>query len=308
MYKKLLALFICFTINLTCAFALDDGLKFDKSYAQQVQKERAAISNALILSPEQTECKNQIARKYSKLLDEKFDALSEANIELKLLKAKNVSCDEINAQEKTINSLKKDINDLIAQENKEFKKILDEAELIVPDGIGIKIGLKLKGYSVERIPGIDFTRTLLDWCAKNNKPIAIIGSKEEVISKAVENLKNEISGLDIVYYHNGYFDNNDEIYNSLKEANARLILVALGSPKQEFFIYNAKKILPPCLMIGIGGSLDVWSGNVKRAPKIFQTLCIEWLYRTICQPERFKRIFPTIPLFLWKVITYKKEK
>lgn len=195
-----------------------------------------------------------------------------------------------------------------AENNPEFKKILDEAELIVPDGIGIKIGLKLKGHSVERVPGIDFARTLLDWCAKNNKPVAIIGSKEEVISKAVENLKNEISGLDIVYYHNGYFDNNEEIYNSLKEANARLILVALGSPKQEFFIYNAKQILPPCLMIGIGGSLDVWSGNVKRAPKIYQKLCIEWLYRTICQPERFKRIFPTIPLFLWKVITYKKEK
>ena len=195
-----------------------------------------------------------------------------------------------------------------AENNPEFKKILDEAELIVPDGIGIKIGLKLKGYNVERVPGIDFARTLLDWCAKNNKPVAIIGSKEEVISKAVENLKNEISGLDIVYYHNGYFDNNEEIYNSLKEANARLVLVALGSPKQEFFIYKAKQVLPPCLMIGIGGSLDVWSGNVKRAPKIYQKLCIEWLYRTICQPERLKRIFPTIPLFLWKVITYKKDK
>ena len=195
-----------------------------------------------------------------------------------------------------------------AENNPEFKKILDEAELIVPDGIGIKIGLKLKGYNVERVPGIDFARTLLDWCAKNNKPVAIIGSKEEVISKAVENLKNEISGLDIVYYHNGYFDNNEEIYNSLKEANARLVLVALGSPKQEFFIYKAKQVLPPCLMIGIGGSLDVWSGNVKRAPKIYQKLCLEWLYRTICQPERLKRIFPTIPLFLWKVITYKKDK
>ena len=160
-----------------------------------------------------------------------------------------------------------------AENNPEFKKILDEAELIVPDGIGIKIGLKLKGYNVERVPGIDFARTLLDWCAKNNKPVAIIGSKEEVISKAVENLKNEISGLDIVYYHNGYFDNNEEIYNSLKEANARLVLVALGSPKQEFFIYKAKQVLPPCLMIGIGGSLDVWSGNVKRAPKIYQKLC-----------------------------------
>jgi len=195
-----------------------------------------------------------------------------------------------------------------AESNPEFKKILDEAELIVPDGIGIKIALKLKGKSVERIPGIDFARTLLDWCAKNEKPVAIIGSKEEVISKAVDNLKNEIEGLNIIYYHNGYFENDEDIYNSLKEADARLILVALGSPKQEFFIYNAKQILPPCLMIGIGGSLDVWSGNVKRAPKIYQKLGIEWLYRTVCQPERFKRIFPVLPLFLWKAITYKKDK
>ena len=195
-----------------------------------------------------------------------------------------------------------------AEKNEEFKKILEEAELIVPDGVGIKIALKLKGKDVERVPGVDFARTLIDWCAKNNKPIAIIGAKEEVVTKAVENLKSEVEGLNIVYYHNGYFENNNEIYDELKNANARLVLVALGSPKQEFFIYNAKNILPPCLMIGIGGSLDVWSGNVKRAPKIYQNLGLEWLYRTICQPERFKRIFPAIPKFLWKVITYKEEK
>ena len=180
--------------------------------------------------------------------------------------------------------------------------------MVVPDGVGIKIALKLKGHNVERIPGIDFARRLLEWCAKNNKPVAIVGSKEEVITKAVENLKNEIENLDIVYYHNGYFDNNEEIYENLKQANPRLILVALGSPKQEYFIYGAKNNLPPCLMIGIGGSLDVWSGEVKRAPKIYQKLGLEWLYRTVSQPERFKRIFPALPLFLWKVITFKEDK
>ena len=195
-----------------------------------------------------------------------------------------------------------------SEKNEDFKKILEDAELIVPDGIGIKIAFKLKGKNVERVPGVDFARTLIDWCAKNNKPVAIIGAKEEVVTKAVENLKSEVDGLNIVYYHNGYFDNNNEIYDELKNANAKLVLVALGSPKQEFFIYNAKNKIPPCLMIGIGGSLDVWSGTVKRAPKIYQKLGLEWLYRTVCQPERFKRIFPAIPKFLWKVITYKEEK
>ena len=194
------------------------------------------------------------------------------------------------------------------EHNQEFKQIIEEAEMVIPDGIGIKIALKLKGQDCTRIAGIDFARRLLEECAKNSDSVAIIGSKEEVITKAVENLKNEISGLNIVYFHNGYFNDNNEIYKDLAEKNAKLILVALGSPKQEFFIYNAKKILQNCLMVGIGGSLDVWSGQVKRAPKIWQKLGLEWLYRTLSQPERFKRIFPTLPLFLIKVITYKKDK
>ncbi len=189
--------------------------------------------------------------------------------------------------------------------NESFTQILHEAELVIPDGVGIKIALMLKGINAQRIPGVDFAKRLLEECAKKSYPVAIVGSKEEVITKAVQNLQNTIPNLNIAYYHNGYFDNNDEIYEKLNQSGAKLILAALGSPKQEFFIYNAKKILHPCLMIGIGGSLDVWSGAVKRAPKIFQKLGLEWLYRTISQPERFKRIFPTLPLFLLKVITYR---
>ena len=82
----------------------------------------------------------------------------------------------------------------------------------------------------------------------------------------------------------------------------------MGSPKQESFIYNAKKVLKPALMIGIGGNLDVWSGTVKRAPKIFQKLGLEWLYRTVTQPSRFKRIFPTLPLFIIKAFNHKFSK
>lgn len=189
-----------------------------------------------------------------------------------------------------------------APKDNDFTNIVKEAEMVIPDGVGVKIALKLNGYDVARIPGIDFARRLLEESAINNIPVAIVGAKEEVISKAIENLRTEINGLNIVYYHNGYFSNDEDIYNEINSKSPKLILVAMGSPRQEKFIYNAKKVLKSALMVGIGGSLDVWSGMVKRAPKIFQVLGLEWLYRTVSQPERIKRIFPTLPLFLLKAL------
>lgn len=187
----------------------------------------------------------------------------------------------------------------------EFSEIIKQAEMVIPDGVGVKIGLKINGHEVDRIPGIDFAKRLLEEAAKNNIPVAIIGAKEEVITKAIINLQEEIQNLNIVYYHNGYFNNNSTIFEELKQKSPKLVLVATGSPKQEKFIYEAKSILSPCLMIGIGGSLDVWSGTIKRAPKVFRVLGLEWLYRTITQPSRIKRIFPTLPLFLIKALNYK---
>ncbi len=192
-----------------------------------------------------------------------------------------------------------------ADKDNDFSNIIKEAELIIPDGVGVEIALKINGHKAKRIAGIDFARKLLEESAINGIPVAIIGAKEEVITKAIQKLSDEIPGLNLVYYHNGYFKNDIDIYNDILEKSPKLILVAMGSPRQEKFIYNAKKILNPCLMIGIGGSLDVWSGNVKRAPKIFQILCLEWLYRTLCQPSRFKRIFPTLPIFLIKALKNK---
>lgn len=195
-----------------------------------------------------------------------------------------------------------------ANRNSEFTNIVNEAEIVIPDGIGVKIALKINGVNVDRIPGIDFAKRLLEESAINNIPVAIIGAKEEIITKAIENLQKEVNGLNIVYYHNGYFNNDEEIYDEINAKSPKLILVAMGSPRQEQFIYNAKKVLKPALMVGIGGSLDVWSGSVKRAPKIFQVLGMEWFYRTVTQPSRIKRIFPTLPLFIIKAFNYKFSK
>ena len=199
--------------------------------------------------------------------------------------------------------------EMFAQSEKEpdFANIIKEAEMVIPDGIGVKIALKILGKNVQRIAGIDFAKRLLKEASLTGIPVAIIGSKEEVLKKAIINLQKEMDDINIVYSHNGYFEKPDEIYEELKIKSPKLVLVALGSPKQEYFIFNAKKVLNPALMVGIGGSLDVWSGTVKRAPRIFQKIGLEWLYRTIKQPSRLKRIFPTLPLFLIKVLLNKNN-
>ena len=189
-----------------------------------------------------------------------------------------------------------------AKTNSNLEHILKSAELVIADGIGIKIGLLIKGKKVDRITGIDFTKRLVEEASKTGIPISLVGAKQEVLEKVTEKFSKEYPDLNIVYTHNGYFENNEEIINEIREKSPKLLLVAMGAPKQEEFIYQAKNILPSTLMIGIGGSFDVWAGNVKRAPEIFQKLGLEWLYRTIKQPERFKRIFPTLPKFICSII------
>lgn len=188
-----------------------------------------------------------------------------------------------------------------ASKNPEFASIISSADLVVPDGIGVEIGLKLLGHKVRRIPGIELGKALIVKFSKENKSVAMVGAKPEVVDLAVANLKNEIPELNIVYSHDGYFQDDTKILSELEAANPDLILVALGSPKQEFFINKLKNKLPNSVMIGLGGSFDVWAGVVNRAPVVYQKLGLEWLYRTLKEPQRFKRIFPTLPLFILKV-------
>lgn len=210
--------------------------------------------------------------------------------------AKNISGQVVTINPEMISNAVKD---------KDFAKIINSAELVIPDGIGVEIGLKILGYNVRRIAGIVFSHKMIEECAQNSQSVALVGAKPEIVQKAKENLEKEISGLYITYAHDGYFSDDEKIINELKIRQPRLVLCALGSPKQEEFILKAKQVLPNSLFVGVGGSFDVWSGDVERAPEIYQKLGLEWLYRTVKEPKRFKRIFPTLPLFVLNVLREK---
>lgn len=190
----------------------------------------------------------------------------------------------------------------LGKKNEDLKTIINSAELVIPDGIGVQIGLKILGYKVKRIPGIVFARKILENSVSNNLRVALIGSRPEVIEKTVEKLKVEIPGINIVFSHDGYFKDDEKLFNDVINSSPDIVFFALGAPRQEECIFNIKKSLPKAIMIGVGGSFDVWSGNVQRAPEIYQNLGLEWLYRTVKEPKRLKRIFPTLPKFIFSVI------
>lgn len=192
----------------------------------------------------------------------------------------------------------------LAERDENFSQVLKSAELVLPDGVGVQLGFRLKGEKIERIAGIEFSKKLLEKAAQSSLPVAFLGAKPDVMSLAVENLKNEFKNLNVVYSKDGYFSSEDEekIADEIVAAGAKIVLVALGAPKQELFITKYKEKFTSGIFVGVGGSFDVWSGMTKRAPIFFQKIGCEWLYRVVTQPSRFKRIFPTLPRFLFRVI------
>ena len=196
-----------------------------------------------------------------------------------------------------------------AQKNPAFLEIINSSDLNIIDGVGVKIALKFQGINQNQIRGVDFSRKLIDLASKNNYRVAFLGAKEEVIQKTKENFLKQYPNLNIVYLRNGYFQDDNEIISNIEASNPQILLVGLGSPKQEEMISKLKDKLHGCVMVGVGGSFDVFSGIVKESPEIYRKLGLEWLYRTLKQPERFKRIFPALPIFLIKCIidTVKKK-
>ncbi len=165
------------------------------------------------------------------------------------------------------------------------------AALILPDGIGVvqaasKLGRPLKG----RVPGIDFARALMGEMAKRQKRLFLLGAKPGVAQAAADNLRREIPGLQIVGVRDGYFSDTDEVLREIRNTSCDVVFVCLGAPRQELWMQAHGRDTGARLHVGLGGSLDVWSGTVKRAPKLFIRLNLEWLYRLVRYPSRFFRI------------------
>lgn len=198
---------------------------------------------------------------------------------------------------------------LEAQENSKFNKLLLDSELVFPDGIGLVYASKIKHQPLsERVTGIDFTRSALELLAKKGKSAYFLGAKPGIAEAAARNIEKEIAGLKVVGARDGYFkaEDEEEIVNEINNSGADFLCLALGAPKQEFFAHKYKDKLKCKVVIGIGGSFDVWSGTLKRAPEFYINHNIEWLYRLLQEPSRIGRM-AKLPLFLLKVAMHKEK-
>lgn len=176
---------------------------------------------------------------------------------------------------------------MMYSKNLEMKKIIDNSVMPVPDGSGAVIGMKfLHGVSSLRL---DLPKAVFELSDQQKYRLFILGSSPDVNKQAVEKLKTKYPDINIVGRHDGYFDDEYKIVKLINEANPHIVMVALGSPKQEKFAASVNEVLPKILFIGCGGALDILAGKIKRAPKFFQDNHLEWLYRLALEPKRIKR-------------------
>ena len=198
---------------------------------------------------------------------------------------------------------------MAAQKDEELKKALHSADMLIPDGIGIVIASFFYGNKLpERVAGFDLMKELIAWGVHKKWTFYLLGGKPGVPDKAKLNLEKAYPRIRIVGTHHGYFkENEEEVIAHINLCNPNILLVGLGAPLQEKWIFRNRWNLNANLAMGIGGSLDILAGKARRAPKIFIKLGLEWLYRLIKEPWRIKRMM-ILPLFIIKVIFETKIK
>jgi len=207
------------------------------------------------------------------------------------------------------------INPLIINnfyKNKKVRKEFNNENYNIPDGNGIVLVSKLTSNNLNKcIPGIELMEQICKESINKKYTIYLYGAKEDSVVNTKNNLEKEYKNIKIVGYKNGY-TNEDDVVKDILNKKPDILFVALGSPKQEEFIINNKKTFKNIkIIMPVGGSFDVLSGNIKRAPQIFRKLKIEWLYRMLKEPKRFKQLLSILKfvlLVLFKNYWYNEEE
>ncbi len=194
------------------------------------------------------------------------------------------------------------------RENEEARRAVNGADLVIPDGIGVIYGAKiLKTPLKERTPGVEFGEHMIEKCAQLGKKVFFLGAKPGVAEVAAENMKKKFPGLTVCGTHDGYFKEDGPVAEAVRAAGADLLFVCLGAPKQELWMEQYGEATGAHLMMGLGGSLDVWAGTVQRAPEFYIRHNLEWFYRLIKNPSRAGRMMK-LPLFLIHVVFGGRRK
>ena len=196
-----------------------------------------------------------------------------------------------------------------AYRDEAFSEVLNEADLLTADGIGVVYASKyLKKPLKERAAGYDIARLLLQKLNYTDHKLFLFGGKPGVAELAMENMNKDYPQLNIVGTRNGYFgeEDEDEIIAQINESGADILFVCLGAPRQEKWIYKHKDKLKVKVAMGVGGSIDVFAGTVQRAPEFFCKTGLEWFYRLMKEPWRAKRM-TDLPKFALTVIKEGKR-
>lgn len=181
-----------------------------------------------------------------------------------------------------------------AREDGDFRETLAGFELCIPDGVGIKLALFLRSEPCEVLAGVELGKLML---AEGEVTLALVGGKPGVARRAMENLKAEFPRVKEAFVFDGYNFDEGELAAVLGKTEPTLAYFCLGTPRQERLISRMREFSPSTVFIGLGGSLDVYSMDVRRAPRIFRALGAEWLWRIIRTPSRIKKL-PRIFSFL----------
>lgn len=195
-----------------------------------------------------------------------------------------------------------------ARKDREFLDVLNAADLVCADTVGIVWASKIIGNALkEKVAGVDILARIAKLSEERGWKLYFLGAAEGVAEAAAKALQRDSPGMHIVGVHHGYFDDEATMVEKIKEASPDILLTALGSPRQELFIYRNRERLGVPVGIGIGGSFDVISGKLKRSPQWMINLGLEWLYRLYLEPWRWKRM-TVLPVFAIHVILAKLMK
>jgi len=195
---------------------------------------------------------------------------------------------------------------LESKKNPRFLRILNSSQLVLADGISVVLASKIIGDPMQgRVTGVGFAQALAAAMAKEEKSLFLLGAKPGVAEQAAEKLQQTYPGLKIAGTHDGYFKDEAPVVDAINAAKPDALLVCLGAPKQEYFMEVHDGELEVPVMAGLGGSMDVLAGNVKRAPEFYQNHGLEWLYRLVKEPQRWKRMIKLpiylVDAFVWKI-------
>ncbi|MGE5673920.1 MAG: WecB/TagA/CpsF family glycosyltransferase [Mycobacterium leprae] len=195
-----------------------------------------------------------------------------------------------------------------AARNPELAAVINGADLVIPDGIGVVLAARILGNPVPgKVAGVELTNNLLEALSRRGEGrVYLLGTRPEVVAKAAEHVARQYPGVQVVGYHDGFFKDEEDapVVAAIREARPDFLVVGMGSPRQEQWLYRHRAELNAKVCIGVGGGIDIWGGAGRRAPEWALKTNLEWLWRMV-HFGRYSRVLPPLAKFVLLVMAQR---